>query len=375
MRRFRHGLVIGKFYPPHLGHVALVRSAASACERVSVVVMAAAAEAIPLARRVQWLAETFAGVPHVAVTGVNDDLPVDYDSPEVWAAQVALMRVGLAQLGADRPAVGPPDAVFTAESYGEELARRFSAADVRLDRESVTLSGTSVREDLGRGWWDLPPATRAGLALRVVLVGAESTGKTTLALDLAQTLQARPGAWGATRVVREYGREWWATRVAVHRAQHPGAGWPEGFTAADFAHIAATQTAFEAEAAREGGPVLVCDTDAFATALWAERYLSALTAEVPPTVDHLPGRRLYLLLGTRGAPFVQDGWRDGEAIREAMDARFRELLTASGAEFVTIEGDWAERKAQALAVIEAAGRVEFSRPASAWGRLVPGRTS
>ena len=128
MRRFRHGLVIGKFYPPHLGHVALVRSAAAACERVSVVVMAAAAEAIPLACRVQWLAETFAASPHVAVTGVNDDLPVDYDSPEVWAAQVALMRGGLAQLGADGPEAGQPDAVFTAESYGEELARRFSAA-------------------------------------------------------------------------------------------------------------------------------------------------------------------------------------------------------------------------------------------------------
>jgi len=35
----RHGLVIGKFYPPHAGHHLLVRTAARACERVTVIVL------------------------------------------------------------------------------------------------------------------------------------------------------------------------------------------------------------------------------------------------------------------------------------------------------------------------------------------------
>ena len=51
----RHGLVIGKFYPPHAGHHHLIRAAAARCARLTVVVMAATVESIPLARRVAWL--------------------------------------------------------------------------------------------------------------------------------------------------------------------------------------------------------------------------------------------------------------------------------------------------------------------------------
>ena len=47
---FRHGLLIGKFYPPHLGHHAAIRRAAAECERVSVLVMASAAESIAVGR-------------------------------------------------------------------------------------------------------------------------------------------------------------------------------------------------------------------------------------------------------------------------------------------------------------------------------------
>ena len=53
--RPRHGLVIGKFYPPHAGHHLLVRTAAALCERVSVVVMAAQVVSIPLPARVAWI--------------------------------------------------------------------------------------------------------------------------------------------------------------------------------------------------------------------------------------------------------------------------------------------------------------------------------
>ena len=56
----KHGLVIGKFYPPHLGHHLLVNTAAAACERVTVVVLAASVESIPLATRVKWMREIHA---------------------------------------------------------------------------------------------------------------------------------------------------------------------------------------------------------------------------------------------------------------------------------------------------------------------------
>jgi nicotinamide riboside kinase len=211
-----------------------------------------------------------------------------------------------------------------------------------------------VRADPVGRWWDLPRATRAGLALRVVLVGAESTGKTTLAAGLAGALRARGGAWGATRWVPEYGRAYWMTRVAVERAANPLTGFDLDWRSAEFTHIAARQTREEEAAAREGGPVLVCDTDAFATALWHERYTGRVSPDVSPRVDTLPGRRLYLLADVADAPFVQDGWRDGERIREAMNARFVAALDAAGATWRPVGGPWPARLPAALRHVDEA---------------------
>ena len=51
----RHGLVMGKFYPPHIGHHDLIRRAATECDRVSVVVVGASVESIALTDRLTWL--------------------------------------------------------------------------------------------------------------------------------------------------------------------------------------------------------------------------------------------------------------------------------------------------------------------------------
>src|SRR5262249_53008885 len=90
--RPRHGLVIGKFYPPHAGHHLLVRTAARACERVTVVVMAASVESLPLELRVAWMREVHEPDGNVLVTGITDDNPVDLTSDAIWRAHVELMR-------------------------------------------------------------------------------------------------------------------------------------------------------------------------------------------------------------------------------------------------------------------------------------------
>ena len=40
MKTYRHGLVLGKFSPPHAGHHHLVRTASDRCERLTVLVCA-----------------------------------------------------------------------------------------------------------------------------------------------------------------------------------------------------------------------------------------------------------------------------------------------------------------------------------------------
>jgi hypothetical protein len=108
------------------------------------------------------------------------------------------------------------DAVFSSEAYGVELAARFHAQPVTVDlgREKVPVSGTAIRADPAGHWGMLGPGVRGWLARRVVVVGAESSGTTTMARALARHYRLRGGVWAATRWVPEYGRELTERKVA-----------------------------------------------------------------------------------------------------------------------------------------------------------------
>ncbi|GCE77760.1 AAA family ATPase [Cellulomonas biazotea] len=328
MTTFRHGLVIGKFYPPHAGHLALVRAAQARCDRVTVQVLGSSQESLPAEVRAGWLRDELPGA-HV-VAGLDDE-PVDYASETAWRAHTTIIEDLLD---------APVDALFSSDGYGEELARRLGARWVQVDpdRRGTPVSARAVRADPAAYWWALPAPVRSWFVRRVVVLGAESTGTTTL----AEALTAHLGL----PTVAEFGREWSEVR-------------PGGFTApwhtAEFDLIAREQARVEDDAAaRTPVPLLVCDTDVLATALWHERYVGTAS----PSVRALAARRvpdLYVLTGDE-IPFVQDGLRDGEHVRHAMQDRFRAVLAerhaAGGAPWVEVRGDPASRLDQALALVE-----------------------
>lgn len=334
--RYRHGVVIGKFYPLHAGHSHLIRTALRACERVTVQVLGSSVESIPLSARATWVSEEH---PTARVVAAMDDAPVDFGSDAAWSAHMAVIESLL-----DHPA----DAVFTADSYGEEFARRLGAEWVCVDpdRRLNPVSGTAIRADLSGYWHELAPAARAGLASRVVVLGAESTGSTTLAAALAHAL--------GTSWVPEYGREHSVTREG---------GVLTPWRSDEFDLIVDRQMALEQHAMRTApAPVVVCDTDVLATALWHERYVGAPADRLfARAAAHAPA--LYILTGDE-IPFVQDGTRDGEHIRHAMQERFRDILTGQDAPWVEVRGSVEERVAAALPAIASALALErtFGRP-------------
>jgi nicotinamide riboside kinase len=175
-------------------------------------------------------------------------------------------------------------------------------------------------------------------ARRVVVVGAESTGKTTLAQDLSAALSA---PW-----VPEYGREYTYEKLA--REGGPDAQMERlVWTSADFVAIARAQNALEARAAT--GPLLICDTDAFATAIWHERYLGTRSAEVEALAIATPS--LYLLTHHDDVAFESDEIRDGERFRAWMTETFAERLRASPHRVVVVRGSREARVAAASGAI------------------------
>lgn len=356
MSLFRHGLVVGKFYPPHIGHHHLIRVAASRCAKVTVVVAGSHAESIPLSDRVSWLRDEHADTPSVEFVGIRDDAAIDYASPHAWAAHNAIFDAALRSGGNV-----DVDAVFSGEPYGDELAEHHDATHVFVPRDTyltnearhapVLTSGTACRADLAGMWDALAPATRAGLTLRVVFVGAESTGTTTVSRELAGRVRARGGIWERTQWVPEYGRQRSREKLDQLRSRDSGATMASvAWSGEDFLLIARKQAQMEEAAARAGSPLLIADTDAFATQIWERRYLGE-TSRWAAAVELPAAPRIYLVTDHQGVAFEQDGLRDGEHIREDMTTWFIDELTRTERSWVLLTGSVHERMDMAEEVV------------------------
>ena len=333
----RTAIVAGKFLPPHAGHHALIEHAASLAERVLVLLVDGHGEQPPADRRALWLQAIH---PHVEVI-VAADLcrhgtdPCVAECSDRWAAWLAAaMPVKF-------------DLVVSSETYGSLFADRLGATHVAFDptRAGVPVSGEAVRADLVRNWSSLHPIVRAGLHRRVVVIGAESTGTTTLARDLAREVSA-PLAMEAGRT---------SSWVLAGRA----GGWVNvAWSVGDFRRILADQRRLEADAAHEGaagvpselGPWVVCDTDSLATVAWWERYLGN-GADEALALAHTNLADLYFVTDPADMDFVQDGIRDGERLRLAMHTRFCELAAASGRPWRIVSGTREQRVAAALELL------------------------
>jgi NadR type nicotinamide-nucleotide adenylyltransferase len=284
------GVTVGKFYPFHLGHDHLIRTAKAQVDRLVVVVGHRPDQELGGELRAGWIRESH---PDVEVVLALEDIP---EAPGPWAERTLQLLDG-----------AKPDLAFTSEDYGPAWAEAMGARHVCVDPDRATFpaSGTQLRADLRAHWDLLTPPAKAHFVRRVRILGAESTGTTTLAQALAERLQT---AW-----VPEYGRAYWEGR------QHQPGAWDGD----EFRHVAQAQLAAEDALARRANQVLICDTDALATHAWRRSFLG----EYDPAIAALADARTYALtiLTVPDFPFVQDGTRE-EPRREVMHRWFTELL-------------------------------------------------
>jgi NadR type nicotinamide-nucleotide adenylyltransferase len=325
-KRFRNAVVIGKFYPPHRGHHLLIGEALAQAEEVYVLVCHKPEQAIPGPLRAAWLREVH---PAAKVLEVDDTL--GDDDTRGWA-DFTMRFLGFA-----------PEAVFSSEDYGPRFAAAMGSVHVSVDRERkhVPCSGTMIRGDPLACFDYLEPCVRAWFTRRVCLVGAESTGKTTLAEALAERYDA---PW-----MPEYGREYCELKYGKTPFSPECAGGaaasgePDNWSSEEFLEIALEHARREDLMARSCRGLLIVDTDAFATSVWHERYLRCQGEAVEALArERQPLYSLYLLCDT-DIPWVQDGSRDGESIRDDMQRRFIEKLSRTGRPWIRVTGSLGER--------------------------------
>mgnify|MGYP000017328324 CR=1 FL=1 len=317
-----NGLVIGKFMPPHLGHLHLFDFAAELCDDLSIVVERIAGEPIDSTVRAGWVAEL---APRARVLHLDRHMPQQPgDRADFWAH----WRRTLTEL-----LPHPIDLVFASEAYGARLAQELGARFVPVDpqRSAVDVSATRVRADPASVWPMLPPPVRAHYTRRIAVVGPWSAEKTHLSRRLARQLG---GLWVPDHA-----------RILLDHAVRPEADWP-----ATLRHIAHGQRAQEAALARQSPGLLVCDTDLLTTRIWWERQVGDPPAWLCALSD---GAHYDLTVLCRpGPPRPPDG---DPSVTQACFDRFEAELQRMGRQTVVVSAT------QGLAPVIEAWRRCFSR--------------
>jgi NadR type nicotinamide-nucleotide adenylyltransferase len=321
----KRGFILGKFMPPHAGHVALIEAGRALVDELTILLCSLPDDEISGEERLDWLRELF---PDCRLAWQKDPVPQHPgDSDDFWA----IWRAVVARVHPE-----PIDYVFAGEDYGADLAREVGGFFVPLggrvlgaDAQGLGgLSASAVRADPWKHWHFLPRPVRDHYALTVCLHGVESVGKSTLAEKLA-------GHYG-TLVVPEYGRSHCEAHGTDCREQ-------------DLILIGEAQQAM-IEAARPWcNRLLIADTDALMTAAWSQMMIGYAPDQL---ICHRKAD-LYIVLGT-DAPFIDDGTRvyGDPTARARFDRVSREVLRVAQANIVEIWGDWDERLAAACAAID-----------------------
>jgi NadR type nicotinamide-nucleotide adenylyltransferase len=166
---------------------------------------------------------------------------------------------------------------------------------------------------------------------KVVVIGPESTGKSTLSEKLAAHFNT---VW-----TPEYAREY------IDQLQRP-------YEESDLLEIAAGQVALEQHMARQASNVLICDTDLYVIKVWSEHKYGRCD---PRILQQIARQQCDLYLLTYiDLPWEEDPQREypDPEMRHYFYDIYREIVSNSGAEWKDIRGGYEEREALAIAAVQ-----------------------
>lgn len=319
------GFVFGKYLPFHEGHLALIRFASQYCRQLTVVVCASDKEILQGSLRTGWITEAVADDDRISC------IVCDYKESELPNSSVPSETAS--QLWARRFKTLLPDAdlLFTSEDYGPLVARYMQIEHRYFDKERnhVRISSTQLRNDLYGHWHFLPLPVQQYFAIKVAVLGTESTGKTTLVQQLTTHYHCA--------AVMEAGRDVISDSNA--------------FTYDDLVTTAIEHANAIENADVSQHPLLVLDTDIHITQSYCRMFLKR-ELDVDQRIMEINRCDLYLYL-CNDVPFVQDGTRLSEEDRNALDISHHTTLRQASVPFTELSGSWNNKFTKARTLIDA----------------------
>jgi HTH-type transcriptional repressor of NAD biosynthesis genes len=289
------GVTIGKFYPLHKGHELMIEMAASQLDELIVIV--SSSEDIldyknpnhlaDLDMRHDIIKKKYAGrnitvLKHIDIIGTPKtvDEHGTATDPVFWEYWLNIFSI-LA-----------PDATHfvSSDRYGRKAAELMGIEWFAIDpdRELIDISATRIRANPLKEWKYISREFRPMFVKKVVVIGAESSGKSTLVKDLGK-------AWNSP-AVPEYGRI--MTEIVGDRE----------WDVEDFHNIVLRQQAMNTHAAMESETgIIFIDTEAYTTYLYCIEYLN-IRSDTLLRMQQLEQFDLMVLV-PNNIPWVDDGSR------------------------------------------------------------------
>ena len=322
------GLVLGKFMPLHQGHELLLNFAYNFVDNLYVVLDQIKNEPIPVIKRCQWVKQT---IPQANVLYLREYHPQELkEHPDFWPIwQNSLLSLVPEKL----------DYVFASENYGFQLAEVLGAEFIPFDlkRKNVPISATKIRENLYENWNYLSDAAKQDYLMTICIFGPESTGKTTLAQQLAQYYDT---VW-----VPEYARLFIETKKKVIKE--------------DLIHIARGQVALFKAISPKANRILFCDTDPLTTTIWSKWLFSDCSQEIIDLASE-HNYNLYLLTDI-DLEWQADQVRYFRDEREKFLSSCIDVLEKNSRKYAIVRGSGIKRTQNAIKIVSEQINAYFSQ--------------
>ena len=328
--QYNVGMYGGSFNPLHMGHVDCIIRAANMCKELYIVLSIGHNRGEIDGRiRYRWIYQLTKHIGNVKIITLEDEAAskAEYDE-KYWQSDADKVKA----------AVGKPiDVVFCGSDYDENSFWNKCYPESKLyifPRNDI--SSTEIRKNPYAHWDWIPNIAKPYYVKKVLLMGGESTGKSTLTINLANRFN--------TNYIDEAGRD------ISERS-----GTDMMMLSEDFTEILLQHKLNEIKAIEHSNKVIFEDTDALVTQFFMG-FLEDPGIEknkaLSDAIDALNSYDLILFMEP-DVEFVQDGDRSEEIRdnREKYSDQIKDLILSHGKRFVTVSGSYEERYEKAIAEV------------------------